>query len=157
MKSHLSQEAMLRWQASEASEVERAHVAECPECRAQTQPLADALHWFGAAAREWGAEKAALARTSRVDIRATLHWGRFAAGLAVACMLLVATGIALLRWQQSPSVPMQARVQQQQETAQQELARDNTLLEEVDQDVSQEVPSAMQPLSWSASDTTARQ
>lgn len=157
MNSHLSEEAMLRWQAGGASAVEQAHIAECPQCRAQTQPLADALHWFGAAAREWGAEKAAFARTSRVDVRASRHWGRFAAALAVACMLLVATGIALLRWQQSPSVPTQARAQQQQETTQQELARDNTLLEEVDQDVSQEVPSAMQPLSWSASDTTTRQ
>jgi hypothetical protein len=157
MNSHLSQEEILRWQAGDASEVEQAHIAECAECRAQTQPLADALQWFGAAARQWGAEKAALAGTSRVDVRTTLRWGKFAAALALACMLLVASGIALLRWQKSPSVPTQARVQQQQETPQQQLAHDNALLEAVDQDVSQEVPSAMQPLSWSTSDTTTRQ
>jgi hypothetical protein len=72
-------------------------------------------------------------------------------------MLLITTGIALLHWQKSSSVPTQVRVQQPQETAQQELARDNTLLDEVDQDVSQEVPSAMQPLSWSGGATAARQ
>jgi hypothetical protein len=157
MNSHLSREAMLRWHAGDASEMEQAHIAECAECQAQTQPLADALQWFGSAARQWGAEKAASTRTSRVDVRTTLRWGRFAAALALACMLLAATGIALLRWQKTPSVPTQAHVQQQQETSQQQLARDNALLEAVDQDVSQEVPSAMQPLSWNASDTTTRQ
>jgi hypothetical protein len=156
MNSHLSQEAMLRWQAGDASAVEQAHIAECVECQAQTQSLGDALQWFGSAARQWGAEKAASTRTSRVDVRPPLHWGRFAAALALVCML-IATGIALLRWQKDPRVPMQARVQQQQETSQQQLARDNALLEAVDQDVSQEVPSAMQPLSWNASDTTTRQ
>ena len=48
----------------------------------------------------------------------------------------------------------------------QEALRDNALLEEVDQDVSQEVPEAMQPLSWntangntanSAGDAASRQ
>jgi hypothetical protein len=147
---------MLRWQAGEASEAEQAHIAECAGCRAQIQPLADALKWFGSAARHWGAEKAALARTSGADVRTTLRWGRLAAAVALACLLLVATGIALLRWQKTSGAPMQTHAQQQQETTQ-ELARDNALLDEVDRDVSQEVPSAMQPLSWSASDTTTRQ
>ena len=63
---------------------------------------------------------------------------------------------------------MEAQVQQrqQQPDEKQDLARDNALLEEVDQDVSQEVPEAMQPLSWntangntanSAGDAASRQ
>ena len=175
MNSHLSQEAMLRWQAGEASEVEQAHVAECAECQAQTQPLADALKWFGSAARQWGAEKAALAhewREARAAAMQEWHesewrksgsavarsWRSMAAAwVTIAVALLLDFGIGLPRWK-AHRAAIEAQVQQrQQQQAQQELVRDNALLEEVDQDVSQEVPSAMQPLSWSASDTTTRQ
>jgi hypothetical protein len=170
MNSHLNQEAMLRWQAGEASEVEQAHVAECAECRAQTQPLADALQWFGSAARQWGAEKAALAQEWREARAAAMQewhesksaaarsWRSMAAAwVTVGVALLLMFGIGLPRWE-AHRAAIEAQVQQrQQQQAQQELVRDNALLEEVDQDVSQEVPSAMQPLSWSASDTTTRQ
>lgn len=170
MNSHLSEEAMLRWQAGEASEVEQAHVAQCAECQAQTQPLADALKWLGAAARQWGAEKAALAhewREARAAAMQEWHesksaaarsWRSMAAAwVTVSVALLLMFGIGLPRWK-AHRAAIEAQVQQrQQQQAQQELARDNALLDEVDQDVSQEVPSAMQPLSWSSSDTTTRQ
>ena len=157
MNTHLSEKAVLRWQAGEASEVERRHVGECAQCRAQIEPLADALSWFGAAARQWGAEKAAAPRRLQAVAGAVHRWYRFAMAAALACVLLLATGIALLHWSKSQTAPMQAQAPQQQQTAQQELTRDNALLEEVDQDVSQEVPAPLQPLSWSTSDTTARQ
>lgn len=157
MNTHLSEKEMLRWQAGEASELERRHVAECAECQAHMQPLSDALSWFGAAARQWGADKAAAQRTLHVVAATTQRWYRFAVAAALACVLLVATG-TMLHWQKKQNAPMQAQApQQQHETTQQELARDNALLDEVDQDVSQEVPTALQPLSWSGSDTTARQ
>jgi hypothetical protein len=157
MNTHLSEKAMLRWQAGEASELERRHVAECAECQARMQPLTDALSWFGAAARQWGAEKAVAQRTLRMVSAATHRWYRFAVAAALACVLLVATAIAMLHWQQDHTTPMRAQAPQQHETSQQELVRDNALLDAVDQDVSQEVPAALQPLSWSANDTTARQ
>jgi hypothetical protein len=162
MNTHLSEKAMLRWQAGEASEPERRHVAECAECQARMQPLSDALSWFGAAARQWGAEKAAAQRTLHVVATVTHRWYRFAVAAALACVLLVATGIAMLHWQKNQNAPTQAQAPQQheagqQETRQQELARDNALLDAVDQDVSQEVPAALEPLSWSASNTTTRQ
>jgi hypothetical protein len=43
--------------------------------------------------------------------------------------------------------------QQQQQQEKQELARDNALLDEVDQDVSQVVPEAMEPLSWNTANS----
>jgi hypothetical protein len=161
MNTHLSEKAMLRWQAGEASELERRHVAECAECQARMQPLSDALSWFGTAARQWGAEKASAQRTVHVVATVTHRWYRFAMAAALACVLLVATGIAMLHWQKQ-NASMQAQGPQQHETnqgeaRQQELARDNALLDEVDQDVSQEVPAALEPLSWSASNTTTRQ
>jgi hypothetical protein len=170
MNTHLSKKAMLRWQAGEASELERCHVAECAQCQAQIQPLTDALNWFGAAAREWGAEKAALIQEWRTAKAAAMEeWQESKAAAArswrtmvavwalVGVTLLLLFGIGLPRWKEHRAVIDAQMQQQRQELAKQDLARDNALLDEVDEDVSQEVPAAMQPLSWSTSDTTTRQ
>ena len=161
---HLDKDAMLRWQMGEAGGAERAHVADCARCRAETEPLKDALGWFGAAAREWGGEKAALVREwhdakeaaalewreSKSALR--LHW-RSMVGVwaAVAAVLLLIFGIGLPR-HKAQQAPTTAQVQQPE--AKQQITSDNALLEAVDQDVSREVPAALQPLTWSA---TSRQ
>ena len=98
--------------------------------------------------QEWDESRSTAARSWR---------SMAAAWVTVGVALLLIFGIGLPRWE-AHRAAIEAQVQQrQQQQAQQELVRDNALLEEVDQDVSQEVPSAMQPLSWSASDTTTRQ
>lgn len=146
---HLSREAALRWQMGEASEQERAHVESCAACQSETAPLNDALQLFGAAAREWGEARAATSpvRAGRAQQRhaTRLGWSVLA---TVCALLLLTAGIGTARWQSQRSA-MQATVRQQQ--AQQELAQDNALLEEVDQDVSQIVPDALSPLSGSSS------
>ncbi|HEY3990718.1 MAG TPA: hypothetical protein VGM02_15555 [Acidobacteriaceae bacterium] len=162
MNTHLTPEAMLRWQTNDATEAERAHVASCAACRAQAKPLEDALSWFGSAARQWGEEKAAAVQEWReatatagrewqeAKAAAARHWRGMVAAWGVACMalLLIFFFGSMPRWR-AHRAAMEARVQErQQEEKQQTLARDNALLEEVDQDVSQEVPEAMQPLSW---------
>lgn len=153
---HLTEQGLLRWQMGDASEAERAHVSACPQCQAQTRPMADALSWFGTAAREWGDEKAAAtlqwrdATSSAAEewrgarTAAARSWRTMAASWAVACVvLLLIFGIGLPRWNAHRQA-LEAAIQQQQR--QQELARDNALMEEVDSDVSQVVPEAMQPL-----------
>jgi hypothetical protein len=62
---HLSEEAVMRWQIGDATEAERAHLAMCTECQAQAKPLREALSWFGAAARQWGEERATVAQEWR--------------------------------------------------------------------------------------------
>jgi hypothetical protein len=156
---HLSEEAMMRWQMGDANEAECAHVAMCAECQAQAKPLEDALSWFGAAARQWGAEKAAAALEWRNSNGAPTRSWRSMVGawatVSVALLLIFAIGlgIGLPRWN-AHRIAVEAQLHQQQQLQQeaqnrQELARDNALLDEVDQDVSQVVPQAMQPLSWS--------
>jgi hypothetical protein len=88
-------------------------------------------------------------------------WGM----VSIALLLIFVIGGP--RWK-AHRAALEAQVQQRQQQQQEEkdLARDNALLEEVDQDVSQEVPEAMQPLSWNtangntaatAGDTASRQ
>jgi hypothetical protein len=66
----------------------------------------------------------------------------------VSVALLLMFGIGLPRWKAHRAAVEAQMQQRQQQQEKQELARDNALLEEVDQDVSQVVPEAMQPLSW---------
>jgi hypothetical protein len=168
MSAHFDEEALTRWQMGDAAETERAHLAGCSECQAQTRPLADALSCFGAAARQWGEEKAAVAQEWRAandaaaqewresKAAAARNWrSMVAAWAAVSVALLLIFGIGLPRWK-AHRAAIEAQMQQrQQQQEKQELARDNALLEEVDQDVSQVVPEAMQPLSWNAANGNA--
>jgi hypothetical protein len=160
--AHFNDETLMRWQMGDVTEPERTHVAECAECQAQAKPLKDALSWFGAAARQWGEERAALVEEWHKSRDAAAQEWRMskasaarsrrsmAAALAlVSVALLLIFAIGMPRWK-AHQAAIEAQVQQQRQQEQrQELARDNALLEEVDQDVSQVVPEAMQPLSWS--------
>lgn len=153
---HLDPGAVIRWQMGDASEAEREHMASCAACQAEAKPLEESLAWFGAAARNWGEHKAALAARG-VGVRhvAVVSW-RVLIGVCAAATVavLMVLGIGLPHWKSQPVTP-QAHVQPQVEQQQQEIASDNALLDEVDQDVSQEVPAAMQPLSWSATSSNA--
>jgi hypothetical protein len=78
------------------------------------------------------------------------------AAVSVALLLIFAIGLPL-RNAHRAAIQAQMHQQQQQREIQdkQELARDNALLDQVDQDVSQVVPEAMQPLSWSTTNSGA--
>jgi hypothetical protein len=165
-ESHLSKEALLRWQMGDATEAERTHAKECAECQAETRPLQDALSWFGAAARQWGEEKAAVSRERSAAKSVALEGWRasgtaasagwrimIGAGAAVAMVLLLLVSIGLPRWK-AHQAAMQAQIQQQKLEQKQQIARDDALLDEVDQDVSQEVPAALEPLTWSSASNT---
>jgi hypothetical protein len=163
--AHFDEDAVTRWQMGDATEAERTHLAGCAECQAQARPLADALSYFGAAAREWGDERAAVTQEWRAakaaewrdsKTAAALSWRPMsAAWVTVSVALLLLFGVGLPRWK-AHRVYIEAQAQQQRVQEQkQELARDNALLDAVDQDVSQVVPEAMQPLSWNAANNNA--
>jgi hypothetical protein len=157
MSGHLSEEAVMRWQMGDATDAERAHADVCAECQAQARPLQDALSWFGAAARQWGEERAALIEDWRESKHAAARTWRSMVGMwaAVSVALLLIFGIGLPRWK-AHRAAIEAQVhQQQQQQEKRELARDNALLDEVDQDVSQVVPEAMEPLSWNTANSGA--
>lgn len=145
---HLADEAALRWQIGEATAAERAHVAQCATCQAQTHPLAESLQLFRTAAQEWGAVKAATTPRTHAPQHVRLSWSAIA---AVCALLLLTISIAAVRWQsRQASLQMAARQRQ----VQQQMAQDDALLEAVDQDVSQIVPDALTPLARSSNGNT---
>jgi hypothetical protein len=163
--AHLDNETLLRWQMDDVTELERTHVAECSECEAQAKPLKEALSWFGAAARQWGEERAELVQEWHASRDAAVQewresktaaarsWRSMTAAWAVvsvALLLIFAVGVPRWKAHQAAMVAQVQQRQQQQQQQKQELTRDDALLEEVDQDVSQEVPEALQPLSWNS-------
>lgn len=78
-----------------------------------------------------------------------------AAWAVAGAVLLLMFAVGVPRWK-AHRAAMEAQVEQrQQQQQEQELARDNALLEAVDQDVSQVVPEAMQPLSWNTAKSNA--
>ena len=168
MNAHFDEEAAIRWVMGEATEGEGAHWSGCAECQTQTRPLTDALSWFGAAAREWGEEKATAAQEwGAAKAAAGWEWreskavaarsrrSMFAAWAMVSVVLLLIFGIGMPRWKAHRAAMVAQLQQQHQQEEKQELARDNALLEAVDQDVSQVVPEAMQALSWNAANSNA--
>ena len=92
---------------------------------------------------EWRKSHASAARGLRTIAAAWALAG-------VALLLLFAIGVP--RWKAHQAA---IEAQQRQQEQKQDLARDNALLEAVDQDVSQEVPVAMQPLSWNTASSTS--
>lgn len=149
---HLSEEAVLRFEMNEATAEDRAHIAACLRCRAEVERLSDAVQSFGVAARHFAAQKAATVGLKRSRVAAEHGWRGLAASLALACTVLaLLLGVGMPRWQAHQAALASRAAEQRQ----QQLAADNALLEEVDQDVSQVVPQPMQPLSWSSSGTTS--
>lgn len=124
---------------------ERRHLAECAQCAAGVARLESALGHFGEAVRGWseGQSAGALARARaarRAPARAWFGWPVWAAAM-VALALAVA--------------PVYKTVRDRRQAAQ--ALADAQLLEQVGQDVSESVPSPMEPLAQLVSWDSASQ
>ena len=99
--AHFDEEALMRWQMGDTAEAERDHLAGCVDCQARTRSLADSLSWFGAAARQWGEEKAVASEDLwERKPAASMHWRSMVAVWAmVSVALLLVFGIGLQRWE----------------------------------------------------------
>ena len=132
---HLSEEQIAQWIAGERPAAIESHLSACERCRAAVAGFEDVLAQFRASARSVVVPALSL-RTRR-----SMAWPRLTAA-AAALALLVA-------------VPL---YRDRQERARAELARqDAQLLQQVDAEISQAVPDAMDPLtnlvSWNSGST----
>lgn len=131
MKSHLSAEEFSDWLAGARDPGCAEHVAQCGECSCEIGRLEAALSDFREAVGNWSAPP------ERIAERRPRHAGRWA--LAAAVAIVLAAGPIVYRHQRHEA----------------EMARaDAALLEQVDAEVSEAVPSPMEPLvqmvSWSS-------
>jgi hypothetical protein len=132
---HLSEEQIAQWIGGERPAAVESHLAGCEQCRAAVTSFEDVLAQFRASIHSVAAPPPSL-RT-----RPGMSWPRLVAA-AAALALFVA-------------VPV---YHQRQERARAVLAQqDAQLLQQVDAEISQKVPDAMDPLtnlvSWSSGST----
>ena len=124
---HLSEEQIAQWIAGEGNAQTESHLAECGQCRAAVSGFEQLLRDFRSSSRA-----GAFDSPPRLDVRSShsVWWPRIAAAVA-ALALLVA--VPLYR---------ERRAREQALIAQQ----DAQLLQQVDAEISQAVPDAMDPL-----------
>lgn len=128
-----------------------AQAAEAEQAAAEARDLAlnEALANFRASVRAWSEAELSRPRTAVKTVRQR-GW-RLAAGWALGCALLAGGaggGVYEHHERQEQARVAAARIAEQQRLVAAERARDaeEDLLAKVDQDVSQEVPNAMEPL-----------
>jgi hypothetical protein len=114
----------------------------------ETPQLEEALSDFRASVRAWS--DAEYARPRAVELTARRRSWRLATGWALGCVLVAGSfsgGMYERHHRQEQARIAAARVAEQQRLAAEQRAREeDELLAKVDSDVSQEVPSAMEPL-----------
>lgn len=138
MSNHLSAAQIAEWAAGEWREEQETHLRECPDCQWQVEEFQAVLGQFRGAVRQWSAARqqpgsTAAWKTKRTSLQATgLYW---AAAMAAALCALV----AVLVFHGSAANPVFP-----QETH--SPVTDAALMRQVDTEVSQTVPDAMEPL-----------
>jgi anti-sigma factor RsiW len=139
MGEHFTDGQIAEWVAGERVPEREAHLHDCPACRSQVEDFQAALTGFGASMRAWSDTQYTAAKTSvkaRSSARPVVLRGSLYAAAALAAVCLVAVLVmfhgALLR--QGASVDTHGSV------------TDAVLLRQIDTEVSQTVPHAMEPL-----------
>jgi anti-sigma factor RsiW len=125
---------------------EQRHLGECAECRAEVARLESALGRFREAVRGWsdGQSERALARArAAAGRRPARVWFRWPVWAAMTLALALATA------------PVYRTVRDRQRAAQ--ALADAQLLEQVDREISESVPSPMEPLAQLVSWDSASQ
>jgi anti-sigma factor RsiW len=139
MSEHFTDGQIAEWVAGERIPEREAHLQGCPACRSQVEDFQTALTGFGASMRAWSdTQYVAAAKTSvktRSKARPVVRGSLYAAAVAAAVCLVAALVMfhgALLR--QGAPADTHASV------------TDAVLLRQIDTEVSQTVPHAMEPL-----------
>jgi anti-sigma factor RsiW len=132
---HLSEEQIAQWIAGERAAAVESHLAGCEQCRAAVAGFEDVLAQFRASARS------VVVPAPSQRVRRSMVWPRLVAA-AAALTLFVAVPLYRERQERERAVLAQ---------------QDAQLLQEVDAEISQKVPDAMDPLmnlvSWNSGST----
>jgi anti-sigma factor RsiW len=130
MNEHLSPEDISRWIAGERRGELQRHAGECEACGARLDRMESAIEEFRGSVHDWTAAQSPA--TPRIVWRSPVRHLVRAWMLAVASLLILASGPAWWHFRQ------QARAA--------EMARADALLQQVDAEISRAVPRTMEPL-----------
>lgn len=137
--NHLSEEALDDVLIGLGTEESRAHLAACPECRAQAEAFRGDVALFNQASMAWSESRHPKPRRAEVHAWPVRHAGRLRASFlgwaaVAAAMVVMAFGI----WHHRPATPSHqannAQLQPVDNEAQ--IAEDNQLLEAVNAAIS---------------------
>jgi hypothetical protein len=125
MNAHLSQQQMDDWLIGDRPAEEESHLSSCAGCMKEVARMSDSLALFGAAVRSYGQEQMGVPRT---HTSTAIAWWRM--GMVFATLLLLIAMPMMRHRQATPNTVVQ----------------DDVLLQKVQQEISQSVPSPMEPL-----------
>jgi predicted anti-sigma-YlaC factor YlaD len=139
MGEHFTDGQVAEWVAGERVPEREAHLQDCPVCRSQVESFQAALTGFGASMRAWSetqyvaAEASVKARSSvrPVALRGSVYAAAALAALCLVAVLVMFHGVLLRQ-----GAPVDTR----------SSLTDAVLLRQIDTEVSQTVPDAMEPL-----------
>lgn len=133
MTEHLSQKQIDRWLIGDRTAEVESHLNCCQVCAAEIGRMNESLALFGSAVRSWGEQQMGTPRVS--DFRApAFAWGRI--GLAFAALSLV---VAMPMLHHRPAA-------RQLNAVVSPAIDDERLLEQIQTEISQSVPSTMEPI-----------
>ena len=139
MSAHITHEEMTELLVGARTSTLDCHLQACAECREEFARVKSSLESFRVASHAWSTSKTGETRQAIAFSRKPSYaWGRLA---AVAAVLLTVFAAAY-RIEKSPSIENTVR--------QDQIAQDNELLAQVDSEISESVPTPMQPLQISA-------
>ncbi len=157
MSEHLSAGQIAEWTAGERRPELDSHLRECAACRSQIEEFQTVLGQFRGSIRSWSdaqfgrVERPAWAPRSTKRVQPRLYW---AAATAAFCALM-----AIFLFQGSVPTTRRPLLNEPHVTANHLTATDAVLMRQVDTEVSQTVPDAMEPLmglvSWGDSSVAA--
>ncbi len=146
MSAHLTHEELTERLLGASSMTVEAHLLDCAQCREESEQIASSIGQFRRAAHEWSdaASQQVVPATGAVR-----HQWRFGVALATAaaCLIVVFVWMLNVHNQQVRSNAASANPTHQTTAAPQtQLERDNELLSQINREISEGVPSPMQPL-----------
>jgi hypothetical protein len=122
---HLSPEQISKWICDDLSQDEKQHARECSQCAAAVAEFQETLSVFGETVKQWAHDEAPQ-RSWRRPERHVLQWVGIAAAIVIAAL-----------------VPFYAQMQIREREVR--AREDALLLERVDEQISRDVPKAMEP------------
>jgi anti-sigma factor RsiW len=164
MSTHITHEEMTELLLGNSKNAAHLHLHSCAECREEFARFQDSIQSFRVASHSWSENVAgqnADGMSAVVPSRGNTRWISGWALAAVAAALLIASLVAYrARNMQSPVTAAKVTtpavsVETPNQNTQEQIAKDNEFLAQVDSEIAEGVPAPMQPLQITAASSSS--